>query len=152
MPDSKGNSMKKTTKIFTISKYLRFIFILLVFFVFALLIGILFGGLYDNLILGLAVGAVCGAILYIVPLCYYLIKLIALKNKTSQADKKLGSIENWKKGFFRGFGKISLSIDETEFFSDTLYTWNEARELVGKSVNYCIIGDTLIILNFIEQL
>lgn len=43
---------------------------------------------------------------------------------------------------------VSLTVNGLEYFSDSVYTCNEARDYVGKSVSYCIINDRLVILDF----
>ncbi len=137
----------KTNINITKSKYIRFIFILIGFFVLFFLLGVFLGILNDSLIIMLSAIITLDVFIFLLPLFYYLIQIIKLEKKIKLSDKRINKIENWQQGFFRGFGKVSLTLDGVEYFSNSIYTCNEARNLVGKSVIYCIIDDKLILLD-----
>lgn len=138
----------KTSNIITKSKYIRFLIWLTVYFVLICLFSLIYGVLDDKPLISLAILLIFVVFLFLIPFCNYLIKLIKLDKKVASRDKRIGKIENWERGFIRILGSVSLTVKGIEYFFDSVYTCNEARDYVGKSVSYCIINDRLVILDF----
>lgn len=138
----------KTSNNITKSKYIRFLICLTGYFVLICLISIFYGVLDDSLLISLGVILIFGVFTFLIPFCNYLIKIIKLDKQVASRDKRIGKIENWQRGFIRILGNVSLTVNGLEYFSDSVYTCNEARDYVGKSVSYCIINDRLVILDF----
>lgn len=138
----------KTSNNITKSKYIRFLIWLIGYFVLICLFSLIYGVLDDKPLISLAILLIFGVFLFLIPFCNYLIKLIKLDKKVASRDKRIGKIENWERGFIRILGSVSLTVKGIEYFSDTVYTCAEAHDLVGEWVSFCIINDTLIILDF----
>lgn len=84
----------KTNINITKSKYIRFIFILIGFFVLFFLLGVFFGILNDSLIIMLSAIITLDVFIFLLPLFYYLIQIIKLEKKIKLSDKRINKIEN----------------------------------------------------------
>ena len=81
---------------------------------------------------------------------YYLISFFIYKRKCKDCTPKVGVITNWENGFYRYTGCVILKEDDKEYSTSAYLSSDECRDMVGKTVSYAIIGDTLFIYQIKE--
>ncbi len=81
---------------------------------------------------------------------YYLSLFFFFKKKCKDLTPKEAVVANWAAGSFRYTGKIIVKQDEEEYSTASYFSQEEAKNLVGKTVLYAIISDTLIIYEIKE--
>ena len=81
--------------------------------------------------------------LLLLPGGYYLALFLLFKKKSEGITPTDGVIVNWEAGFFRFTGRVILQADGTEYATSAYFDQNEAKEMVGKTVSYAVIDDTL---------
>lgn len=79
------------------------------------------------------------------PGAYYLIMFFVLKRKCKNVTPKDGVISNWEAGFYRYTGGVIIKIDDTEYSTSAYFSNEECKELIGKTISYAIIDETLFI-------
>ena len=94
---------------------------------------------------GLSFGTVCGMIL-LTPGIYNLVCAIRYEKAAQTAEHFHGRVSNWELGFTRGAARICLNHGGTEYTSSAHFGHEEAKNLVGHDICYCILGETLFLL------
>ena len=82
---------------------------------------------------------------------YYLTMFFVFKKKCESATPVDGVIANWEAGFFRYTGAVIVKFDDKEYSTSAYFSNEEAKEMVGKTVSYAIISDTLFIYEVKEN-
>ena len=82
---------------------------------------------------------------------YYLTMFFVFKKKCESATPVDGVIANWEAGFFRYTGAVIVKVDDKEYSTSAYFSNEEAKEMVGKTVSYAIIADTLFIYEIVEN-
>ena len=86
----------------------------------------------------------------LLPGAYYLITFFVYKKKCKNYTPKVGVITNWENGFYRYTGCVILKEDDKEYSTSAYLSSDECRDMVGKTVSYAIISDTLFIYQIAE--
>ena len=73
------------------------------------------------------------------------------KKKCESATPVDGVIANWEAGSFRYTGAVIVKVDDKEYSTSAYFSNEEAKEMVGKTVSYAIISDTLFIYEVKEN-
>ena len=84
------------------------------------------------------------------PGSYYLTMFFVFKKKCESVTPVDGVIANWEAGFFRYTGAVIVKVDDKEYSTSAYFSNEEAKEMVGKTVSYAIIADTLFIYEIKE--
>lgn len=82
---------------------------------------------------------------------YYLTMFFVFKKKCEGATPVDGIIVNWEVGFIRYTGAVIVKADDKEYSTSAYFSQEEAKEMVGKTVSYAIIADTLFIYEIKEN-
>ncbi len=90
-------------------------------------------------------------ILLLPPGAYYLIMFFVFKNKCEKVSPSVGVITNWESGFFRYTGAVIMKVGDTEYSTSAYFSSEKAKEMVGKTVSYAIINQTLFIYEIKEN-
>ena len=77
--------------------------------------------------------------------------VFVFKKKCESATPVDGVIANWEAGFFRYTGAVIVNVDDKEYSTSAYFSNEEAKEMVGKTVSYAIISDTLFIYEVKEN-
>lgn len=85
------------------------------------------------------------------PGAYYLFMFFIYKKKCGNFTPTEGVIMNWEVGFFRGTGRVIVKVGEKEYSSSACFNHEEAKEMVGETISYAIIDDTLFIYGIKEN-
>ncbi len=72
------------------------------------------------------------------------------KNKCQKIVPADGVITNWEQGFYRYTGSVIIKLNDNEYSTSAYFSTDECKELVGKSVSYAIINETLFIYEIKE--
>lgn len=104
---------------------------------------------------GIIESAICGIVcvgypLIIIPGIYYLIMFFVFKKKCENFTPSEGVIVNWEAGFFRPTGAVIVKVDDKEYSTSAYFNQDDAKEMVGKTVTYAIIDETLFIYEIIS--
>ena len=67
------------------------------------------------------------------------------KNKCKNFTPVEGVITNWEAGFYRFTGGVIIKVDDKEYSTSAYFSNEECKELVGKSISYALIDETLFI-------
>lgn len=86
----------------------------------------------------------------LLPGMYFLITFFIFKNKCKKIVPADGVITNWKQGFYRYIGSVIIKLNDNEYSTSAYFSAEECKELVGKSVSYAIINETLFIYEIKE--
>ncbi len=81
----------------------------------------------------------------LLPGAYFLTMFFIFKKKCKRFTPVDGVIANWQSGFYRYTGSVIIKADDKEYSTSAYFTNEECKELVGKSVSYAIIDETLFI-------
>lgn len=81
----------------------------------------------------------------LLPSMYFLIMFFIFKNKCKEIVPADGVITNWKQGFYRYTGGVIIKLNDNEYSTSAYFSTEEAKDMVGKTVSYAIIADTLFI-------
>ena len=98
-----------------------------------------------------AIVNVANFICLLLPGGYYLTMFFVFKKKCESAIHVDGVITNWEAGFFRYTGAVIVKVDDKEYSTSAYFSNEEAKEMVGKTVSYAIIADTLFIYEIREN-
>ncbi len=110
------------------------------------------------LVLCLLLGTVVGYIGFVICLfgfgsvvAYNVFCYIAYQKKVKDMVPKIGTIFNWNLSGHRSrLGCVTLKVDEKEFCSPHYFMADDAENMVGKTVSYVIVDDTLLIYEILE--
>ena len=94
--------------------------------------------------------SIVGFICLLPPGAYYLTMFFVFKKKCENVAPAEGVITNWEAGFYRYTGSVIIKDGGKEYATSAYFSQKEAKELVGKTVSYAIIGDTLFIYEIKE--
>lgn len=81
----------------------------------------------------------------LLPSMYYLVMFFIFKNKCKKIVPADGVITNWEQGFYRYAGSVIIKLNDNEYSTSAYFSIEEAKDMVGKTVSYAIIADTLFI-------
>ncbi len=79
------------------------------------------------------------------PTIYYFTLYLIFRNKCKKYTPCEGVVYNWEIGFFRYSGSVIVKVEDTEYSSSAYFYRDDAKELVGKTISYAIIDETLFI-------
>ena len=79
----------------------------------------------------------------LLPGVYYLTMFLVFKKRCEGVTPMDGVIVNWEAGFFRGTGAVMIKVKDQEYTTSAYFSQEDAKEMVGKSVSYAVIDDTL---------
>jgi len=130
-------SLKKYL-IFALKWFLPFVFIG------AICIVLLISGVIDTGMF-LFIAVAINGIFLLLPAGYYFAMYLSFRKKCEKYAPLKGVVANWEAGFYRYTGSIIVKVDDTEYSSSACFSYEECRELVGKTVSYAIIDEILII-------
>ncbi len=85
------------------------------------------------------------SILLFFPAGYYFITFFIFKKKCKEYTPVEGVIFNWKASFYKYLGSVIIKIDDKEYATSAYFTHEECKNLVGKTILYAIIDETLFI-------
>ena len=88
--------------------------------------------------------------LFLLPCVYYLYLYLYCKKKADGLARNRGKVSNWEAGFMRHLASVSIIIEDKEFSTPQYFNHEDARSLVGKEIEYCIIDDILFIFSVQE--
>ena len=83
--------------------------------------------------------------------CRKLLSHNVFKKKCESVTPVDGVIANWEAGFFRYTGAVIVKVDDKEYSTSAYFSNEEAKEMVGKTVSYAIISETLFIYEVKEN-
>ncbi len=86
----------------------------------------------------------------LLPGMYFLIMFFIFKNKCKKVVPADGVITNWEQGFYRHTGGVIIKVNDNEYSTSAYFSTEECKDLVGKSVSYAIINETLFIYEIKE--
>ena len=81
----------------------------------------------------------------LIPGSYYLIMFFVFRSKRKNVIPVEGVISNWESGFYRYTGAVTIKIDDKTYSTSAYFSSDECKELVGKTISYAIIYETLFI-------
>ena len=81
----------------------------------------------------------------LIPGAYHLIMFFFFLKKCKNVTPTQGVISNWQAGFYRYTGSVIVKIDDNEYSTSAYFSNAECKELVGKTISFAIIGETLFI-------
>ncbi len=84
-------------------------------------------------------------IFLVCPAVYYFGKFLTLRKKCEEYTPVKGVVSNWETGFLRGTAAIIVKVEEEEYSTAAYYGYNEAKELVGKTIDYAIIDQRVFV-------
>ena len=102
-----------------------------------------FSGIAEETIFAMI--TVVNFVFLLIPGGYYIVMFFVFKRKSVSATPVEGVITNWEPGFFRYTGALIVKVDGKEYSTSAYFNQEEAKEMVGKTVSYAIIADTLFI-------
>ena len=79
------------------------------------------------------------------PAIYYFTLYLIFRKKCKKYTPREGVVYNWEIGFFRYSGSVIVKDEDTEYSSSAYFYRDDAKELVGKTISYAIIDETLFI-------
>ena len=139
--------MKKPRYIST-KRYFGYSGIFLLGFILMECVGILAG--FQDPAIGAFFAILIGGAMLIPCLCY-LIRGFTVEKEVKKQPVFIGTVFNWDEGFFRSSGAIIVKHEGKEYSSPPFFTQKEAKESVGTSLQYCLLGETLFILAFLPK-
>ena len=84
----------------------------------------------------------------LLPGAYYLYRFFSCKKKAEGLPRLRGAVCNWELGAFtRYYASVSVISDGQEYSTSHYISYEYARELVGREIEYCIIDDILFIFS-----
>lgn len=139
-------------KSFSTKRYINVCFLYIFLFFLSILLGLFFACLKEpvNFLLGVSLGGLLGCIIFVPPFVFYLICLVFYRNQSKKNSPRIGTISNWDTGFFRYLGNVSITLENKTYSTPSYMGKNEAQNLVGKNVSFCIINDTLFIYEILN--
>ncbi|MGN1234729.1 MAG: hypothetical protein ACI4U2_01950 [Christensenellaceae bacterium] len=98
-------------------------------------------------ITGFLYGAVFGGVFFLPSLIYYgvcfpLYAVLAGKKEPIEAV-----IYDWKPGRLRFTARAVLLIDDKQYMTPAFFSRREAKSFVGRAVTYCLIGDSVFLID-----
>lgn len=93
----------------------------------------------------LFIAVVIDGIFLLPPAGYYFVMFLVFRKKCTNFTPVEGIVANWKTGFYRYTGSIIVNVDGKEYSTSAYFSNEECKELVGKTISYAIIGETLFI-------
>lgn len=135
---------------FSLKKYLSMALRWLIpFVILELIIFVLY---FTNIALGgiFAIVNLADIVCLLIPGIYYLIMFFVFKGKCKGGVPAEGVITNWSAGFWRYTGGVIIECDGKEYSTSAYFRDEECKGLVGKSVSYAIINETLFIYEIKE--
>jgi len=109
----------------------------------------LMAGFHDPTV-GAFFGLIFGGIT-LIPFLYYLIRGLTVEKEAEKQPVFTGTVFNWQAGFLRSSGAIIVLHGGKEYISPAFFTQTEAKEAVGTRLQYCILGETLFIFEFLPE-
>lgn len=97
-----------------------------------------------------AVVNIANFVCLLLPGVYFSIMFFIFKNKCKKIVPADGVITNWEQGFYRYTGSVIIKLNDNEYSTSAYFSTEECKELVGKSVSYAIINETLFIYEIKE--
>ncbi len=138
-------------KVYSLKKYLIYAFLFLAPFILimgvCLLLNLTNGYKYS---ITIAVVSLFSVLALLMPSLYYFYMYFKFKIKSKKITPTQGVISNWEHGFFRYTGAIIIKIDDKEYSTSAYFNYDDAKELVGKSILYSIIDEVLIIYEILD--
>ena len=108
------------------------------------LLGLIGGALNQQISVGLSLGIVFGGAFLVVS-CVHFHKALTAGREAEKMPPCAGTVFNWEaRSHFTG--AIIVNHEGKEFSSPGFFTHEEAKEAVGKEICYCILNDTLFIM------
>ena len=98
-----------------------------------------------NPALGAAMAGALGGIIFGLPCIGYAVAGIVNNKKSKTLPRQEGEIVNWARGFWKNMGNVIVKIDDKEYSTPSYFFGEEARELVGSKISFCLIEDTVYI-------
>ena len=131
----------------SLKRYLMFslkLFAMLVF-IGVICLGICFVDTIDTgVFLGLIIPVI--SMFLLLPAGYYFVMFLIFKKKCMNSTPVEGVVTNWEtSSFYRYTGCIIVNVDGREYSSSAYFSCHECKELVGKTITYAIIDETLFI-------
>ena len=77
------------------------------------------------------------------PGAYYLVMFFRYRKSCKDHTPVRGVITNWQTGFFRGCGGVILKLGDKEYSTASVFSYDECKEMVGKTVSYALIDEDL---------
>jgi len=97
-----------------------------------------------GIFLALVIPVSCIFLLF--PAGYYCWIFFVFNKKSKNIAPVEGVVTNWEAGFFyRGTGGIIVNVDGKEYATSAYFSCDECKQLVGKTVSYAIIDETLFV-------
>lgn len=93
----------------------------------------------------LAIAIPAASLLLLLPAGYYFVMFLVYKKKCMNFTPVEGVIANWEIGLFRHTGCVIVNVDGKEYSSPSYFSYYDCKELVGKTISYAIIDETLFI-------
>ena len=85
--------------------------------------------------------------LLLLPGAYYLYYFFRCKKKADSLPRLRGTVCNWELGFFSRYNaSVSVILDGKEYSTSYYISYEYARELVGKEIEYCVIDDDILFI------
>ena len=135
-------------KYYSLIKYRNTIFMYLFEFICVIPLGVL-GAALDNEALSTAFAIVLPLCIFIflIPCLYYTYCFLNCRKKADTLPRLRGTVCNWEAGFARYRASVSvITENEMEVSSAQYFGYEEARELVGKEVEYCVIDEEILFI------
>ena len=92
-----------------------------------------------------AIVNVANLVCLLLPGTYFLVMFFVYKKKCKNFTPVEGVIANWEAGFYRYTGSVIIKVGDREYSTSAYFSNEECTELVGKSISYAIIDETLFI-------
>lgn len=138
-------------KILSLKKYLTYAFLYLTPFIFIMGISILLHFTdAEKYSITIAVVRLFSILGLLMPALYYFYMYFKFKIKCKKISPITGVIANWQHGFVRYTGSVIIKINDTEYSTSAYFNYDDAKDLVGKSVKCAIIDETLIIYEILD--
>lgn len=138
-------------KVLSLKKYLTYAFLFLSPFTFIMGICLcIYFSMSDKFAITVAVVSLASILTLLLPSIYYFYMYFKFKIKCKNIAPTNGVISTWEHGFFRYTGAVIIKVNDTDYSTSAYFNYDDAKDLVGKTVSYAIIDETLIIYEILD--